>query len=105
MAWTISHGTITYETIEPSYTTIATLGQHLAHTLPGDKWALLREVFDPHARCDRASFSPAYAVRMAAALEQAAAHRLMPRDWGELATRLAEAARRAAAAGDWWVWS
>jgi len=99
--WTISHGTAA---IHPSYTTVARLADQLAHVLPAADWGVLRPLID-RLSGDPFTIPASEAGRIAAVLDRAASHPLMPRDWRELTCDLAAAARRASTAGDAWAWS
>lgn len=102
MGWTISHGTATH--IRRSYTSIAQLGDQLAHVLPGRDWRVLAPRF---ARRSEAWITVSHrdAGGMARALRAAADHRKMPADWARLARELADAAQKAANARQAWEWS
>lgn len=82
---------------------IATLGQHLTNTLSSREWRELADLFDGTLD-DIASIPPRRAGRIGDLLHKAARHRLMPADWGSLATEIGDAAHRAARAGENWVW-
>lgn len=100
MGWTISHST---PPIMRSYSGIAEFAQHVAHVLPARKWRTVERVLAP--RTDGyLEIPPAEAARMAGVFREAARHRLMPREWADLADRLAAAAGLAAGRGESWVW-
>lgn len=84
--------------------TISNLGQHLAHTLSSSEWREIADLFDG-TFADVASIPPREAGRIGDLLHKAARHRLMPADWGSLATEIATAAHQAARAGKKWEWS
>ncbi|MEU4154767.1 hypothetical protein [Streptomyces antimycoticus] len=86
-----------------SATTIANLGQHLAHVLNASEWRELAPLFDGTLD-DIASISPRQAGRIGDLLHKAARHRIMPTGWGHLAAEIGTAAHRAARAGQNWEW-
>jgi hypothetical protein len=100
MAIRISHGVRGTR----SALTIANLGQHLAHTLSGSEWREISPLFDGRF-ADIAVIPPREAARIGDLLEKAAGQRAMNVEWGELAAELADAAHRAARAGQNWEWS
>lgn len=99
MGISISHGVPSTR----SATTIANLGQHLAHALTGSEWREVAYLFDGKLYTP-VHTPPAQAGRVAALLAKAAHSRAMDREWAQLATLLGGAADRAARAGEAWVW-
>ena len=99
MGISISHGA----KAPRSALTIANLGQQLAHVLPASQWREISDLFDG-AFADTASIPPREAGRIGDILHTAARHRLMPADWGQLATDIGDAAQRAARARQNWEW-
>ncbi|WP_055693407.1 hypothetical protein [Streptomyces prasinopilosus] len=100
MAIRISHGVRGSR----SSLTIANLGQHLAHTLTSSEWREISYLFDGRF-ADIALIPPREAGRIGDLMEKAAGTRSMSPEWGELAAELADAAHRAARAGQNWEWS
>jgi len=96
----ISHGL----TSTRSATTIANLGQHLAHALTSSEWREVAHLFDGRLAVPVA-IPPAQAGRIGDLLTKAAAHRTMDPEWGTLASLIASAAHRAARANQTWQWS
>lgn len=84
--------------------TISNLGQQLAHVLPGSDWRQIIHLFGGRF-ADVAEIPPRQAGQIAGILRKAADHRLMPADWADLATIFADAAKRAALAGQPWTWT
>jgi hypothetical protein len=84
--------------------TISNLGQHLANTLTGSEWREIARLFDG-SFADVASIPPRRASRIGDLLHKASRHRLMPADWGSLATEIGDAAHRAARARQNWEWA
>ncbi|MFF3928240.1 DUF7739 domain-containing protein [Streptomyces hirsutus] len=84
--------------------TISNLGQHLAHTLTAAEWREISYLFDGRF-ADIATIPPHEADRIGDLLEKAAGNRAMSSEWGELAAEIADAAHRAARAGQNWEWS
>lgn len=84
--------------------TISNLGEQLAHVLSARDWRQISHLFDG-SFSDVAEIPPRQAGRIATILRQAAGHRLMPTDWADLAGIFADAAQRAARAGQPWTWS
>ncbi|MPY47136.1 DUF7739 domain-containing protein [Streptomyces acidicola] len=84
--------------------TISNLGQHLAHTLTASEWREISDLFDG-TFADVASIPPHEADRIGELLHKAAGHRLMPTNWGDLATHIGDSANRAARAGQNWEWT
>ncbi|GAA2192739.1 hypothetical protein [Streptomyces bangladeshensis] len=101
MGISISHGG---PSNPPSATAISNLGQHLAHTLNSREWREIADLFDGTLD-DVASIPPRQAGRIGDLLHKAAHHRLMPADWGSLATEIGDAARRAARSRQNWEWT
>ncbi|KAF0646722.1 MULTISPECIES: DUF7739 domain-containing protein [Streptomyces] len=101
MGWTISHSTP--RIIRP-YGAIDELAQHVAHVLPARDWKKLAPCLQASSG-DPIHIRPRDAARMATALRTAAQHPLMPRQWVDLADRLATAAHTAATRGETWIWS
>lgn len=105
MGWNISHAPYG-ETIRRSATSLDNLGKQLAHVMTGRDLRLVLPLFKQAQRAGGPfDISWAEAGRMADALNLAAAHPLMPADWGELAGQIAAAADRAAKAREPWHWS
>jgi len=100
MGISISHGVPSTR----SATTIANLGQHLAHTLTSSEWREIAHLFDGRLYTP-VSTPPAEAGRIGDLLHKATRHRAMDREWAQLATLLGDAANRAARAGQTWEWS
>ncbi|MFI9244165.1 hypothetical protein ACIGXF_16605 [Streptomyces sp. NPDC053086] len=84
--------------------TISNLGQHLADTLTGHEWCEIADLFGG-SLAGPVSISPREAARIGDLLHKAARHRLMPADWGSLATEIGDAAHRAARARQNWEWA
>ncbi|MFJ6729400.1 hypothetical protein ACIQPQ_31310 [Streptomyces sp. NPDC091281] len=100
MGVSISHGVPSTR----SATTIANLGQHLAHVLSGSEWREVSGLFD--GRLYTPVFTPpAQAARIAVLLAKAARSQAMDPEWAQLANLLAGAAERAARAGQNWEWT
>ncbi|MFE7118349.1 hypothetical protein ACFU99_23335 [Streptomyces sp. NPDC057654] len=99
MGWTISHSTA-----QPSYTTVSNLAAQLAHVLRGQEWRSIAYLFN-RPTGDPFSVPPTEAADVARILRRAAGHGLMPADWARLTRTLADAAARAAGAGQPWAWS
>lgn len=104
MGWDISHGTDRNGEIQRSHTTISNLAQAVADVLPGRDWRILAPVLNYRSGDAFFSVPAAEAGRIAGLLRKAASHRRMPRDWGDLARELADAADRAANARQSWEW-
>jgi hypothetical protein len=104
MGINISHGSNRYGEERRSAATIANLGKHLAHVLPGRHWRTVSTLFDG-SFSDTAFVSPGRAGQIASVLRRAAADPKMPREWAAEAALFADAAGRAAAAGEPWMWS
>lgn len=102
MSWTISH--LPSGQDQRPGGAIANLAQQLAHVLTARQWRELEAVFARRSG-DPFAIPPQQAGRIAAILDQAAAHRLMGADWAGLALTLAAAARRASSSGQAWRWS
>jgi hypothetical protein len=100
MGISISHGVPSTR----SATTIANLGQHLAHVLTGSEWREVGHLFDGRLYTPIHT-PPAQAGRIGELLHKAARHRAMETGWGDLAILLGDAAKRAARAGQSWEWS
>ncbi len=103
MGINVSHGSNQRGEERRSALTIANLGKHLAHVLPSRDWAVLAPYFDGRFSGE-AHIPPATAREMAQALNQAVGHRLMPAEWAAEARLFANAAHRAATAGQSWHW-
>lgn len=104
VCWNISHGTNQYGKERRSCTTIGNLAQHLAHVLPAADWRSIAYLFN--RRTGQPFTVPeAEADRISQVLYRAAAHSLMPADWAAETNCVADAAARAARAGDPWAWS
>ncbi|WP_030757318.1 hypothetical protein [Streptomyces sp. NRRL F-5135] len=101
MGISISHGMPSTR----SATTIANLGQHLAHALTSSEWREIAYLFDARRLDVPVSTPPAKAARVSSLLTKAATHRSMDPDWAQLATLLADSAQRAARAGETWEWT
>ncbi|MFF6847118.1 MULTISPECIES: hypothetical protein [Streptomyces] len=105
MPVTISHGTNKYGEEAFSATTIANLGQHLAHVLSSRDWRTVAFLFNGQLR-GPVTVPPRKAGQVSAALGRAVGHPLMPRGvWTEYAQAFADAAQRAATARQPWEWS
>jgi hypothetical protein len=100
MGIAISHGVPSTR----SATTIATLGQHLAHALTSSEWWEVAHLFDDRLALPVA-IPPAQAGRIGDLLHKAARSRAMNPEWGQLATLIGDAAHRAARAGQNWEWT
>ncbi|MEV7034601.1 hypothetical protein AB0N99_30770 [Streptomyces sp. NPDC093272] len=100
MGISISHGVSSTR----SATTIANLGQHLAHTFNSGEWREVVELFGG-GFADSVSIPPRQAGRIGVLLHRAARHRLMLADWGDLAVVIGNAASAAERAGENWEWS
>ncbi|MFE2045934.1 hypothetical protein ACFXAZ_34445 [Streptomyces sp. NPDC059477] len=98
MGWNISPGQF-----RRSYTTMHTLGQHLAHVLPAGDWQSIAHLFGTGSG-NPFTISPAQAARAARILRTGADHRLMPLDWATTARELAATAEQAASTGRPWEW-
>lgn len=99
MGISISHGVPSTR----SALTISNLGKHLAHVLTGSEWREISHLFDGRLYTP-VSTPPAQARRVGDLLHKAGGHRVMEAGWGELAILLGDAAKRAAHAGQNWVW-
>lgn len=104
MGINVSHGSDLYGEERRSATTVGNLGKHLAHVLPGADWRQVAYLFDGSFR-DVAEVEPGEARQVAVILRRAADDWLMPRPWEKEARLFADAADRAADAGEPWVWS
>ncbi|MBZ6102725.1 hypothetical protein [Streptomyces olivaceus] len=100
MGVSISHGVPSTR----SATTIANLGQHLAHALTSSEWREVAYLFDGKLYTP-VHTPPQQAGRVAALLAKAANSRAMDREWAQLATLLAASARRAHTANETWEWN
>jgi hypothetical protein len=100
MGWTISHGTY----LAPSATAIHELARHAASALSGREWRQLTPLINRRDG-DPFTIPAAEAGRFAVLLRKTANHRRMPTDSAAVARQLAEAADRAARAGQPWEWS
>ncbi|MGW5636449.1 DUF7739 domain-containing protein [Streptomyces sp. NPDC003832] len=100
MGISISHGVPSTR----SATTLANLGNHLAHTLSGSEWREVAHLFDGHLYTP-VHTPPGQAGRIATLLHKAANSRAMDREWSQLANLLAGSAQRAAEAGETWSWT
>lgn len=100
MGISISHGVPSTR----SATTIALLGKQLAHALTSSEWREIDDLFGGRFS-DVASIPPHEAGRIGDLLHKAASHRVMDPEWGELATLLGHAAKRAARACQNWEWT
>ncbi|MGW2048581.1 DUF7739 domain-containing protein [Streptomyces sp. NPDC001858] len=96
----ISHGVPSTR----SATTIANLGQHLAHALTSSEWREVTYLFDGHVSVP-VSTPATQAGRVGQLLGKAANSRAMNPEWAQLASLLAASANRAAAAGQTWEWT
>lgn len=103
MGWNVSHGTDQDGEFRRSYTSMSNLAQQLAHVLSASDWRSIAYLFNCPSG-DPFTVDPAEAGRIARVLRTAAVHRLMPGDWGATTDELADAAGRAAAAGEPWTW-
>ena len=103
MGWNVSHGTNANGEFRRSYTSMSNLAQQLAHVLSTSDWRSIAYLFNRPSG-DPFTVAPAEASRVADVLRTAAVHRLMPGDWGATADELADAADRAAYAGEPWTW-
>ncbi|WP_329623398.1 hypothetical protein OG357_25705 [Streptomyces sp. NBC_01255] len=103
MGINVSHGSNQWGEERRSATSVANLGKHLAHVLTSRDWDVVADLFDGTFR-DEEYVPPAEARQIAAVLYKAADHRLMPSDWGSDARLFADAAARAATAGQSWHW-
>ncbi|MEU6170171.1 DUF7739 domain-containing protein [Streptomyces tanashiensis] len=103
MGINVSHGSNQWGEERRSATSVANLGKHLAHVLTSRDWDVVADLFDG-TFADQEDIPPAEARRIAAVLYKAADHRLMPSDWGSDARLFADAANRAATAGQNWRW-
>ena len=103
MGWNISHGANANSEFRRSYTSMSNLAQHLAHVLTASDWQSIVYLFN-RRDSDPFTVAPAEARRVAQVLRRAAAHRLMPGDWGATADELADTADRAASADQPWTW-
>lgn len=103
MGWNISHGTNEHGEMRRSYTTVHNIAQHVANALSGAEWQRLRPLLQ---RKDGHPFEvpPHVAAASAELLRKAAASPVMPREWAAEAQEMAEAANRAAARGELWMW-
>lgn len=100
MGISISHGVPSTR----SATTIANLGQHLAHALNGSEWREISHLFDGRLSIP-VSTPPTQAGRIATLLTKAVRSRAMDPEWGRLATLLAGSAQWAAASNETWEWT
>lgn len=103
MGWTISHADNRAVEMRRSYTTMANLGQQLAHVLSARDWRTLKPLFARRSG-DPFTISPRDAGRMAGVLHSAARSQLLPADWSLTAVELADSAQSAAAARQPWEW-
>ncbi|MFF4574857.1 hypothetical protein [Streptomyces sp. NPDC001410] len=103
MGWNVSHDTNQHGEFRRSYTSMSNLAQQLAHVLTASDWRSIAYLFNRPSG-DPFTVDPAEAGRVAQVLHTAATHQLMPGDWGATANELADAADRAAAAGQPWEW-
>lgn len=103
MGIAVSHGSNRNGEESRSALTVANLGKQLAHVLPSRDWRVLAPFFDGRF-ADQAHIPPATARAMAQALRKASDHKLMPPDWASDARLFANAADRAATAGEPWHW-
>ena len=87
-----------------SATTIANLGQRLAHALPARDWRQIKHLFGGRF-ADVARIPHRDAGKIATIVRKAANDRSMPRDWANLAHLIADAAQKAANSRQDWVWS
>lgn len=101
MGWNISHGQ--RGEIRRSAATMHNLSQHVAHVLTAREWQTVKALFDRPSG-DPFWLHPHDAARVAPLLHKAGNHRLMPANWAGLAHELADAAHRAADAGQNWRW-
>ncbi|MCQ8831777.1 DUF7739 domain-containing protein [Streptomyces malaysiensis] len=101
MGWSTSH-----DTTHRSADAIQEVGQQVAHVATGKDWRTVQPLFQLANRADGPFTIPAReAGRMAAVLEKAAGHSLMPIAWRTEVASLADAAQRAATARQPWEWS
>lgn len=84
--------------------TVSNLGQHLAHAAPARDWRQIRHLFDGQFS-DIAHIPPREAGQIAGILRTASNNSRMPDDWAGLARLFADAADKAARAGEPWKWS
>ncbi|MGW7469543.1 DUF7739 domain-containing protein [Streptomyces xantholiticus] len=104
MGINVSHGSDLYGEERRSATTIHNLGKHLANVLPSGDWAAIRDLFDGSVSTP-VTIEPGRARVIAAILRRGAAEWRMPRDWEQEAGLFADAADRAADAGQPWTWT
>ncbi|MFF4574858.1 hypothetical protein [Streptomyces sp. NPDC001410] len=102
---TISHGSDLYGEERRSVQQIAALVKQLSQLLPATDWAHIRDPFDAALRGEKAEVEPGHARQIAIVLRRAAADWLMPTRFEREALLFAEAADRAAGAGEPWEWS
>lgn len=103
MGRNISHGSNQNGEERLSCLSIDQLGEQLAHVLPGHDWAKIRHLFA--GKQDIVKVASAAAQGYAAILRAAATSQRMPANWAGEAHLVADAADRAAQAGEPWMWS
>lgn len=84
--------------------TISNLGEQLAYVLPARDWRQISHLFGG-SFSDIAEIPHREAGKIEAILRNAAAHRLMPTNWADLARIFADAAGRAHRARQPWTWT
>lgn len=100
MGWSTSH-----DSVNRSADAMCEVGRHVANVLSAKDWRTVQKLFRLANRADGPfTISAREAGRMAAVLNKAAGHLLMPAAWRGEVVLLAEAAQCAATARQPWEW-
>lgn len=104
MGVNISHGSNPWGQERLSYTSLAAMGQQIAHAVSGRDWRTVRHLFTGRLP-DDFLIAPSQAGQIAAVFATAAGHPLMPDDWAATIRRWSAAGARAHASGEPWSWT
>jgi hypothetical protein len=104
MGVSISHSSNQWGRQELSYSSLAEMGQQLAHVLPSSDWRKIKFLFAGHVD-DIGLIGPERASQIGDVLAKAGCSRRMPDDWAATVMAIAAAAYRASESGEPWVWS
>lgn len=104
MGLNISHGSNQWGQERLSYTSVAAMGEQIAHVVSSRDWRTVQHLFSGRLPDDYL-ISPRDAGKIADIFAKAASHQKMPRDWADTIRRWAAAGYRAWQAGEPWSWS
>lgn len=102
MPWAISHANHHGGAIVHTATSMRDLSQQVAHVLPAGDWRVVAYLFKQRNKFMIPAREAGKAARI---LGKAASHHLMPPSVGGDVALLADAAGRAASAGEPWEWN